>query len=88
MWARRYDAAHKSPEEAAAGEAAVWWRNIWKLWETLIQVGRRDAVCLPQKSFGANVLESWIWDKGVATLGPWGLKDSVWKPGLGTAPHP
>lgn len=50
MWARKYDPVHKFLEEAAAGEAAESWRNIWKLWEALIQVGQRDAICLPQKS--------------------------------------
>lgn len=55
MWARRYDPVHKFLEEAAAGVAAVWWRNLWKLWETLIQVGWCDAVCLPQKSLWGRV---------------------------------
>lgn len=81
MWARRYDPVHKFLEEVAAGEAEVWWRSLWKLWETLIQLGWCDTVCLPQKSF-----QAWLPGKGGYEIRGrgytgcwWGLKYSVLK---------
>lgn len=57
-------------EEATAGEAAARRRNIWKLWETLIQVGQRDAVCLPCKSFLGQLHRKALYEiREVATPG-------------------
>lgn len=70
-----WSSAQIPKEEATAGEAAARRRNIWKLWETLIQVGQRDAVCLPCQSLLGQLHRKAVYEiREVATPGV----DEVW----------